>query len=99
MENKNNAFVHDDWLEKERIRESKISVWDFDDKASFLKDEHSRDCDARRIRREHEIRHKAYTERTNVKPANINGKKANAGIFAVAFAIIYIIMMFVFIFS
>ena len=39
---KDDAIIRDDWLEKERIRENSVSVWDFDDSAKFLADEHIR---------------------------------------------------------
>ena len=50
------TFAHDDWLEKERIRESKVSAWDFDD-ARKLRQEHADDCDVKETAQLHHQRH------------------------------------------
>lgn len=44
----------DNWLKKEIIRESRISVWDFDDRAKYLKDMHSENCDREKVYRKHQ---------------------------------------------
>ncbi len=50
------TFEHDDWLKKERARENRISVWDFDD-ARKLRQEHEDDCDAEAVAQFHRFRH------------------------------------------
>lgn len=50
---------HDDWLAKERKYESTVSAWDLDE-GKKLRAEHEEDCEAREIKRSHELRHQAY---------------------------------------
>ena len=47
-----------DWLEEERKRESRISVWDLDDTASAIKKGHKDDCEARQIKDRHAYMHR-----------------------------------------
>ena len=49
----------DDWLAKERRREELVSAWDFDE-GYKLKKEHIQDCEARKIKEDHEIKHEYY---------------------------------------
>ena len=49
----------DDWLAKERKYEATISAWDLDE-GKKLRAEHEEDCEAREIKRSHELRHQAY---------------------------------------
>ena len=49
-------FEKDDWLSKERQRESRISAWDFDD-AKKLRNEHKDDCDVEAGARFHRLEH------------------------------------------
>ena len=46
----------DNWLEKERLRESKVSVWDFDD-GRKNREEHAENCDVRDNAEAHYRRH------------------------------------------
>ncbi len=46
----------DDWLQKEKIRESKISAWDFDE-GKLVRYEHAENCDARENAQEQHIMH------------------------------------------
>ena len=50
------TFEHDDWLQKEKLRESRISAWDFDD-ARKLREEHAEDCDVRETAQRHHAMH------------------------------------------
>ena len=49
----------DDWLAKERKYEATVSAWDLDE-GKKLRAEHEEDCEAREIKRSHELRHQAY---------------------------------------
>lgn len=51
-----NVVEKDNWLEKQRELERKVSVWDFDD-AKKLRSEHEEDCEADQLARLHELRH------------------------------------------
>ena len=46
----------DDWLAKEIARENRISAWDLDEGKS-VREEHERDCDARKNADEHHRKH------------------------------------------
>lgn len=46
----------DNWLEKERLRESKISAWDFDE-GKKIRNEHAQSCDVKEIADRHHQRH------------------------------------------
>ena len=53
----NEFDVKDDWLERERIRESKVSVWDLDETRK-TRDEHEQDCDRQANAEFHERQHR-----------------------------------------
>lgn len=46
----------DDWLAKEIARENRISAWDLDE-GKAIRQEHERDCDARKNAEEHHQKH------------------------------------------
>ena len=57
MKNKElEIFDKDDWLSKERQRESRISAWDFDD-GRKLRNEHQEDCDVKKGASIHHFEH------------------------------------------
>ena len=67
----NNFENKDDWFAKEKEREDKISVWDFDE-GKTLKLEHEANCEARKIRKENinnydvnNLKEKITYEKTN----------------------------------
>ena len=64
---------NDNWLEKERIRESRVSAWDFDD-GKKLRNDHADNCDvellAKQHRRVHEGTLKNYTNVKKSKSVN-----------------------------
>lgn len=82
----------DDWLAKQRKDEEKVSAWDFDEGIK-LKRAHQNNCEARKIKSDHEAKHKMY-ERTNVykkeeeSPKDIAVKK-----FFTAFGCMGIVLM------
>ena len=78
----------DDWLEKERKRESLISVWDMDDKASVLKDEHSSHCERQENAMEHHLAHMRSMESKDIRK-----NKKNVMISAVIFFYIISILL------
>ena len=99
-----------DWLEEERRRESRISVWDIDDSASVIKKKHHDDCDSRHIKEKHAFIHRMADlngdsvdttvpreiRRTN--PANVLAKVII--IFSIIiFIIIFMETMFAFLFA
>ena len=49
----------DNWLEKERLRESKISAWDFDE-GKKIRNEHAQKCDVKEIADRHHQRHSRW---------------------------------------
>ena len=59
----------DDWLAKEIARENRISAWDLDE-GKTVREEHERDCDARKNADEHHRRHL----RADALGKRVNGK-------------------------
>lgn len=65
----------DDWLAKERKYEATVSAWDLDE-GKKLRAEHEEDCEAREIKRSHELRHQAYNNQfTNLNDLVKNKKE------------------------
>lgn len=65
----------DDWLAKERKYEATVSAWDLDE-GKKLRAEHEDDCEAREIKRSHELRHQAYNNQfTNLNDLVKNKKE------------------------
>ena len=62
----------DNWLEKERLRESKISAWDFDD-GRKVRNEHAENCDVKEIADVHQRRH-SLREKINYSATGGNEK-------------------------
>ena len=87
-------FEHDDWLKKERARESRISAWDFDD-AKKLRQEHEDDCDAEDVAQLHRIEHKRSNTMKTPSLSRMNGTPSSND---VVWFIIDIIAMFVLVF-
>lgn len=88
----------DDWLAKERRREELVSAWDFDE-GYKLKNEHSRNCEAKQIKLDHEIKHEYYDriqkqrrERANNQFQQIDSSKA-LKVFAPVFLVMILIIM------
>lgn len=55
----------DNWLKEEMKLEAKISVWDFDDNASYLDKEHREKCEAKHLEREHQKQHSIEEKQFN----------------------------------
>ena len=66
----------DNWLQKERIRESKISAWDFDD-GSKLRNEHADNCDVKDVAKEHIRVHEGNMPTTMNRRVNSIGNTNN----------------------
>lgn len=64
---KGDKGMNDNWLQEELKREEKVSVWDFDDSASYLDQEHQKHCEAREIAQEHQILHKHFSNTISSK--------------------------------
>ena len=60
--------MNDNWLENEIKREKNISVWDFDDRASYLDEEHRQHCEARELKQKHREEHDKINPRINTEP-------------------------------
>jgi len=77
----------DDWLAKQRAHESRVSAWDLDD--------------ARKLKREHEVKHQQYNRSQNIQRdaygqrPNVPNKKQASRVAALIAVIFYIIVMFV----
>ncbi|MBQ6559765.1 MAG: hypothetical protein IJL85_02945 [Erysipelotrichaceae bacterium] len=89
------SFEHDDWLKKERARESRISAWDFDD-ARKLRQEHEDDCDAKDVAQTHRVRHARSNMMNDHTLSRINGSSTTAN--DIVWFIIDFIALFILIF-
>jgi len=90
MEESRIVNIQDDWLASEIKRESRISVWDFDDKKAMVEKDHHDHCAA-----------KLNKQALNVNQINNDvpkNKKQIAIISSMAIVIIYIVIMMIFIF-
>ena len=87
-----------DWLEEERKRESRISVWDLDDSASVLKKKHNDDCESRQIKQRHAYMHKmADLREAGIRSQNEIRRQPAAATLARIVAI-FVFIMFLIIF-
>ena len=80
----------DNWFQKEKERESKLSVWELDG-AKYARQEHEDDCDRKELEREHIIEHNSsYASSINLPQDTQVGVKAMVRCF-VGFFIIAIL--------
>ena len=85
------SFEHDDWLQKERARENRISAWDFDD-ARKLRQDHEDDCHAEEAAQFHRVRHQQRSSVMNDRSlSQMNGSTMSKDI---AWFIIDIVAIF-----
>ena len=94
----NNGFEKDNWIEEERARESKISIWSMYDNRKDVFDSHEQFCDRREVEREHRRAHQMaerIQNRRQYSNTKMSKQQENA-IQAVLSIIIAIIMMIVF---
>ena len=91
--------MSDNWLQEELKRESKLSVWDFDDRASYLDAEHKAHCAAREAKEKHLLEHEAPIRQvlTEKKIAVQDNQKIVATIISASIGVIVVIFMLIFI--
>lgn len=89
VRNKLDLEQKDDWLEKERLRESRISAWDFDE-GKKLRSQHEDDCDRQANAAFHEKRHQ---KRMKVDLA-ATGERSNSLAGDILWLVIDIILLF-----
>lgn len=94
----------DNWLAQEKKRESHISVWDMDDRASKVKSEHEDHCEAEEVKEEHEFRHNQYNQIqqqavvNKAMAAQRRGQRFVKAVFAFIFCV-YLLIFLIFVFS
>lgn len=81
--------THDDWLSKEKLRESRSSVWDFDE-GYKVKKRHQDNC----------AREKAFNEHVSLHNSGDFRRREPSSSFKAVFVsiLMFIIMFFVFVF-
>ena len=86
----------DDWLAKERRREELVSAWDFDE-GYKLKIEHIQDCEARKIKEDHEIKHEYYNRINKLRRdrANNQFQQVDSGRALKVFVPIFLVMILI----
>lgn len=86
----------DDWLAKERRREELVSAWDFDE-GYKLKKEHIQDCEARKIKEDHEIKHEYYNRINKLRrdKANNQFQQVDSGRALKVFVPIFLVMILI----
>ena len=84
----------DDWLAKERKREALISAWDFDE-GYKVKKEHSENCEARKIKKEHEIKHEYYNLMNNKLNVNKQFQEIDSNKALKVFVPVFLVMILI----
>lgn len=82
----------DDWLYQEIKRESKISVWDFDE-GNKIKQAHEEHCAREKVRKEHE---EVHVKRVDSK--QINNIVNNKQVALIGVVMFFVIATFIFLF-
>lgn len=96
MKNKElEVFEKDDWLSKERLRESRISAWDFDD-ARKLRNEHQDGCDVKKGASMHHFEHLQSNFKGQRSLRQIDGSKNGEAEFWFFLDIVLLVFLFIF---
>ena len=90
----------DDWLAKERKYEESISVWDLYE-AKKIKSYHEKNCEANRIKTEHEIKHSSYKQNrnSNTQFTDLNNKTIKTIATTIVIVVLVITLVFMLIAS
>ena len=96
MKNKDlEIFDKDDWLSKERLRESRISAWDFDD-GRKLRYEHQDDCDVKKTATIHRFEHVQNDRKGQRAIREIDGSRKGEAEFWFFMNIVLLVALFIF---
>ncbi|MDO4199072.1 MAG: hypothetical protein Q4D13_08825 [Erysipelotrichaceae bacterium] len=97
-----NELIKDNWLEEEKARESRISIWEMYDNRRDVFNEHQENCDRNNVYQEHVTMHNRYRNLSSGNSDqyyNSEFSRKVMGIVAVSVLIVVLFILLVVFFS